>query len=74
MCVCVALPRLQENTLAAYGRIPSKIMSSGQKTDVTLHLVRVGLFHMDLKLAKQKLDEATACVVAHRRVVAALLR
>jgi hypothetical protein len=52
----------QDLALAAYAAIPTKITSTGQKTDIALATVRIAFFHNDLVLARKKLEEAAACV------------
>ena len=67
---CVANPHLicrrtdpligQEGALAVYKEIlgKEKAVSTGQKIQITLNTIRIGLFHSDVELVKTNIAEA----------------
>ena len=52
---------VQDKVFETYASIPGKILTSGQKTDIVFHQIRVAFFHSDYVKAKEKLGEAKKC-------------
>jgi len=52
----------KDKVFEVYEAVPPKITSKGQKTDIALHEVRIGLFHADFPLVRDKLHKAAKLI------------